>query len=844
MSETKLRNKEKRKLYPNSIDFSTVENVVYRQEERRKIRQGESQRELGMRFLVALSVGLVVGLQAYTVRIGTDKLYEWKFDSLRKYTTAGPIPSSPVDAPIPEQNGTIWVGFLIFLVWNWGLCLLGCTLVVLVAPAAGGSGIPDVKGYLNGSVVAKAFNVVTLCVKWIGVILSVSSSLAVGPEGPMIHLGAMIGGGLGEMRSRTMGFKMKFFRHYRNTADRRDFISVGAASGVSAAFGAPIGGLLFSMEEASSFWSIGLTWRAFLGAFAANWMLNFCVAATKAKYRFLPKNDLLFPHGQSQGFEAWEYLPFFFLGIVGGLLGFAFTYLNIKLMAFRLRVIFKKKYLRFLEVVLIVFVTSLISFALPLLWPCKFTPLENVKGFHVDDAEQFTCRQGHYNEMASLLWAPQDSAVKRLLSRSTIHLFSPTTCICFCLIYFIMACATAGSSISSGLVVPMMLIGCSYGRFTALMLNQYAGVSVDPGTYALVGCASFIGGVSRMTMSMTVILVEVTGDTELVLPIMMVILTAKTLADRLTHPLYETLLELRHIPYLENEPSPYMAIMPVTCIMNTPVLTLNAVEPVKKIVQVLTETQHCGFPVLHSKTGTQIGMISRKYLLVLLWAVAVDQKRALSHEDFLLYLDEVHMRKVDIENIESKLKGAVAAQLLYISQYMDLCPPTVSATFTVAAVLRMIRTMGLRHLTVVNHFNVPIGMVTRKDLLEEHVTECYRENMYEIHHNDPAACLGTAEWPLYVKKLQQLYVEQQEAKGTPDDDPAWNLVGDFLKDNQANEYRPGSSLSESFEAHATSVLSHPSDFRHFQHTSPARHADGQPVGLWDEDSDDDDNHSL
>ena len=98
-------------------------------------------------------------------------------------------------------------------------------------------------------------------VKIVGVVLAVVGSLCVGKEGPLAHIGtvaAMV----------IIYLPYSGFRMFQNDHDKRQFVAAGASAGVSAAFGSPIGGVLFTYEisKPTTFWTFSMLWLVFFAS--------------------------------------------------------------------------------------------------------------------------------------------------------------------------------------------------------------------------------------------------------------------------------------------------------------------------------------------------------------------------------------------------------------------------------------------------------------------------------------------------------------------------------------------------------------------------------------------------
>lgn len=126
--------------------------------------------------------------------------------------------------------------------WQWlalyilSFIIIAYLLKLIVArePMCTGSGIPQIKGILQGDMSMRWFSV--LWSKIIGGVLAIGAGMSLGREGPSVQIGACVGQGLSQTGRRT-GF------------ESRILMTAGAGAGLAAAFNAPLAGVIFGLEE-------------------------------------------------------------------------------------------------------------------------------------------------------------------------------------------------------------------------------------------------------------------------------------------------------------------------------------------------------------------------------------------------------------------------------------------------------------------------------------------------------------------------------------------------------------------------------------------------------------------
>ncbi|KAH0536874.1 hypothetical protein FGG08_006277 [Glutinoglossum americanum] len=568
-------------------------------------------------------------------------------------------------------------------------------LVKTYAIYAKHSGIPEIKTVLSGFVIRRFMSSWTLVVKSLGLCLAVASGLWLGKEGPLVHVACCCANLLMKMfdnLSKNEGNAGILLSEYLETdlsvARKREVLSAAAAAGISVAFGSPLGGVLFSLEQLSYYFPDKTMWQSFVSAMVA-------AVTLQAMNPFRTGKLVLYQVTYSTGWHGFEMAPFALLGIIGGLYGGFFIKLNMRIAAWR-KASATKNYPTW-EVIVLALVTSLINF------PNVFMRVQSSELVASLFAECATIKEDRFGLCKSGV-ATTGTIVLLLLAA---------------ILGFALASVTFGLQIPAGIILPSMAIGALYGRALGTLVQvwqaKYPGAlifancepdipCVTPGTYAIIGAASALGGVTRMTVSIVVIMFELTGALTYVLPIMIAVMISKWVGDAMSkRGIYESWIHFNEYPFLDNtqeQPIPDVPVSEVMTRIEDLVVITATGHTIDSLNSLLATQPYRGFPVISdTREAILLGYISRTEL-----AFALNS--SLSPPRSLSPATETHFRHQPLADPHS---------ILDLRPWMDQTPITLSAKSSLQLTVNMFQKLGLRYVLFCD-MGVLQGLLTKKDM--------------------------------------------------------------------------------------------------------------------------------
>ncbi|KAJ2357861.1 glycerol ethanol, ferric requiring protein [Coemansia erecta] len=491
------------------------------------------------------------------------------------------------------------VRWLVFVLTGTVFAAASAWLVRAFAPLAAGSGLPEIKAILGGFVIRGFMGAWTLVMKSVGLALAVGSGLSVGKEGPAVHMGCCVG----SLVSRN------FQRYRRSAARQREIVSASAAAGVAVAFGAPVGGVLFSMEDLSTRFPRKTLWRSFFCALIAT-------VSLQAMDPFWTGKLVMFQATYDRDWHVFELLFFAVIGVFGGVYGGLCIRLNLRVAAFR------KKYLSqwaVQEVMVLAAGTAAVTY----LNVFTRADMGEALGYMLQE-----CRDGGgWNGLCD----------ERRASGVAWGLFMAT------LIRIVGTVLAYGCKVPCGIFVPSMAIGASFGRLvgTLAQMLQHARPEwhifahcapdtpcITPATYAFLGAAAAMCGVTKVTVAVVVIMYELTGALNFLVPTVIVVMIARTIGDAIVEGgISEQLILLNGLPFLDegdseaaNNEDLHVLDMPVAALMRAVDEGMHVVccdMPCASVLQMLSASGDVrGFPVVDNAADMHVvGYISRAALV-------------------------------------------------------------------------------------------------------------------------------------------------------------------------------------------------------------------------------------
>lgn len=403
-----------------------------------------------------LCVGLVGGFVVLLYRVALNFAGNWLLKSL-SYIKGNPL------------RCAVWFLVLAGLAWIVGR-------LVKWEPMISGSGIPQVEGEVSGRLSQNWKRV--LPAKFAGGFLCMLGGLSLGREGPSIQLGAMAGQGI----SRALG---------RGKREEKFLMTCGASAGLSAAFHAPLAGMMFAVEEIHKTFSIPILLPVMTASVTADYIASHILGL-----------DPVFH------FQITEYLPqnyywlLILLGILVGVSGVFYNWGMLKAQELYRKIPLLKETGRLLIAFLTAGVLGLV--------------------------------------MPSVLGSGSGLIVSLTKGEMVLGMVVLTL-----VVKFLFSAVSFGSGAPGGIFFPLLILGALLGAVFAMTGVEFFGLDpVYVNNFVLLGMTGFFTAIVRAPLTGIILLFEMSGSISQMLSLSIVAVTAYVVATLMrSEPIYDSLLK-------------------------------------------------------------------------------------------------------------------------------------------------------------------------------------------------------------------------------------------------------------------------------------------------------------
>ncbi|KAI4865422.1 chloride channel protein [Hypoxylon rubiginosum] len=649
-------------------------------------------------WIVVTLIGAAIGMNAAFLNIVT----EWLSDIKMGYCTTAFYLNENFCC-WGEDNGCDhwhrWTGFypvnyLLYIMFATIFAFTSAILVKSFAPYAAGSGISEIKCIIAGFVMKGFLGFWTLVIKSVALPLAIASGLSVGKEGPSVHYAVCTGNVISRL----------FDKYKRNASKTREILSACAAAGVGVAFGSPIGGVLFSLEEMSNYFPLKTMWRSYFCALVAT-------AVLAAMNPFRTGQLVMFQVKYDRSWHFFETVPYIFIGIFGGLYGAFVIKWNLRAQAFR------KKYLTkwaVLEATLLAAGTAVICY------PNVFLRIDMTESMEILFLECEGTEDYHGLCDADKRWAN----IISLALATVIRVF--------------LVIISYGCKVPAGIFVPSMAIGASFGRSVGIIMQAiydarpdsafFAACQPDepcitPGTYAFLGAAAALSGIMHITVSVVVIMFELTGALTYILPTMIVVGVTKAVSDLFGKGgIADRMIWFSGFPFLDNKEEHNFGV-PVSVVTTNDVVAIPVHGmTLRSIEDLLRQPKYQGFPIVEDlNTRVLVGYIGRTELRYAIDRLRRERAIRISPEAKCTFSPPAVSAvtpitpTVTISNTSDYATSSSTS--VDFSRYVDATPVTVHPRLPLETVMELFRKIGPRVILIEHHGRLT-GLVTVKDCLK------------------------------------------------------------------------------------------------------------------------------